>query len=316
MMLFWVAGNFLQMQAISHSKIALKAYNGKYVCADGNRNDNLVADRTKIDAWETFEVISLSGSRIALRAYNGKYVCADGNKNYNVIANRVKIDAWETFDLIILGGGNIALKASNGKYLCADGNKKNNLVADRNLIKEWETFEIIPIPNNTRNNKQPLKVHQMIIPKDAPADPSDTVTVTVHPVDINFTPPHVKGDREFKGHGPYVKCTVTLKIEGLKLYAQVYMNAVETVADYTEAEGFKDFVIYDDWPVLDFANSRIQPQSKCEYTDDNEEDDIFVQSPGDIVEKFIFRGDIHGNDAGIATRVVVYFNDIELIVKK
>jgi hypothetical protein len=311
MMLFWVAANFLQMQAMANSKIALKAYNGKYVCADGNKNYNLVADRTKIDAWEIFEWISLSEGKIALMAYNGKYVCADGNKNYNLIADQGKIDTWETFELIILGGGKIALMAHNGKYLCADGNRENNLVADRDLIKEWETFEIIQIPNQT-SNEQSLNLYYFKM--NSPEVPTDTVTV--YPNNITYIPPHINGDQEFAGHGPKINCSVRLFIRGLKLYAQINMNAVETVDDFTEASGYKDLVVYDTRPVLDFANTIIDNYSEVEYTDNNEEDDPFVLPPGSAVNTFIFRGDTQGSEAGIRTRVMIFFNGIELIFKK
>ncbi len=81
-------------------KVAFKAYNGKYVCADGGKEYTLYADRAKIGEWEKFEIVPLGGSSIALKAYNGKYVCADGGKENKLYADRTKIGEWETFVLI------------------------------------------------------------------------------------------------------------------------------------------------------------------------------------------------------------------------
>jgi hypothetical protein len=85
------------MYQILSLKIALKAYNGKYVCADKGLNGKMIANRTAIGPWETFEIIELGGGRIALKASNGKYVCADKGLGDILIADRDKIGEWETF---------------------------------------------------------------------------------------------------------------------------------------------------------------------------------------------------------------------------
>ncbi len=93
----------------SGSQIALKASNGNYVCADGNQNWSLYANRTTRGPWETFFIEDMdgyseihSGSRIALKAANGKYVCAEGGGGNGLIANRGTPAEWETFVLELL----------------------------------------------------------------------------------------------------------------------------------------------------------------------------------------------------------------------
>ncbi|MFC2145879.1 hypothetical protein ACFLRT_00805 [Acidobacteriota bacterium] len=81
-------------------KIALKAYNNKYVCADGHEMHNIVANRDKIGPWEIFDLVKLGGNKYALKAYNGKYVCADEMQGRNVVADRDEIGIFETFELI------------------------------------------------------------------------------------------------------------------------------------------------------------------------------------------------------------------------
>jgi hypothetical protein len=71
------------------------------VCADNAGANPLIANRTSIGAWESFDLIKNADGSVSLRAHaNGKYVCADNYGNNPLIANRTSIGAWESFDLI------------------------------------------------------------------------------------------------------------------------------------------------------------------------------------------------------------------------
>ena len=121
-------------------KVAFKAYNGKFVCADKGLNGEIIANRSSIGSWETFEFILLGGNKVALKSSYGKYVSADLGMGGKLFANRDRIGSWEKFEIINLGGGKIALKASNGKFVSADKGLGNILIANRDKIGEWETF--------------------------------------------------------------------------------------------------------------------------------------------------------------------------------
>ncbi len=125
------------------NKVALRASNGKYVCADWENNDRLVANRVGIGEFETFEWIMLPGKRVALIACNGKYVSADRKKGDILVADRDASGDWEAFELVPLQGDRVALRASNGKYVCADADQGGRLIANRSQIKEWETFTVV-----------------------------------------------------------------------------------------------------------------------------------------------------------------------------
>jgi hypothetical protein len=111
-------------------KIALKAPNGKYVCAEGGGGKELVANRGAIGDWETFELIFVDENKVALKAHNEQYVGVDYIdflflKRNPLVANRDTISQKETFTLERLND-KIALKAHNGKYVCVgcgDGGK-------------------------------------------------------------------------------------------------------------------------------------------------------------------------------------------------
>ncbi|MFZ3133235.1 fascin domain-containing protein [Methanothrix sp.] len=126
-------------------RIALKALNGQYLCAEGGGGGEVLANRDAIAAWETFNLIDLGGEKVALQASNGQYLCAEGGGGRELVANRNAIAAWETFKLIDLGNNQVALQASNGQYLCAEGGGGLTVVANRNAISSWESFEKIDL---------------------------------------------------------------------------------------------------------------------------------------------------------------------------
>jgi hypothetical protein len=125
--------------------IALRAYNGQYVCAEGGGGQALVANRNWAQSWETFGLIDLGNNKVALQAYNGQYVCAEGGGGQALVANRDWVQSWETFGLVDLGNNKVALQAYNGQYVCAEGGGGQALVANRNWAQSWETFSSVTI---------------------------------------------------------------------------------------------------------------------------------------------------------------------------
>ena len=131
----------------SREKIALKAYNGQFVCAEGGGGRELVANRSSAGPWEIFTLFKLPGrDQVALKALNGQFVCAEGGGGREVVANQSKAGEWETFTLVKRPGNNkIALKAANGLYVCAEGGGGGEVVANRSDAREWETFTLVRI---------------------------------------------------------------------------------------------------------------------------------------------------------------------------
>jgi hypothetical protein len=133
------------LKPVAERKIALRAYNGQYVCAEGGGGGQVVANRGEARQWETFRIIKLPGeNKVAFKAYNGQFVCAEGGGGGQVVANRGEAREWETFTMIKLPGENkVAFRAYNGQYLCAEGGGGRELVANRPAAREWETFTMI-----------------------------------------------------------------------------------------------------------------------------------------------------------------------------
>jgi hypothetical protein len=128
--------------------ISLRArINGRYVCADDAGAWPLIANRTAVGSWETFDVIDAGGGYVALKARaNGRYVCADNAGASPLIANRTALGPWETFDLIHNSDGSVSLKSlANGRYVTAENAGANALIANRTAIQSWESFDLARI---------------------------------------------------------------------------------------------------------------------------------------------------------------------------
>ena len=65
-------------------------------------------------------------------------------------------------------------------------------------------------------------------------------------VRLNYTPPHVKGDKNFNGECDLnSKATLNISDDQTKLYIELYFEAKEPHLDNTELSGKETFVIYD-----------------------------------------------------------------------
>ncbi|MCW3103492.1 MAG: sugar O-acetyltransferase precursor [Bacteroidetes bacterium] len=100
--------------------IRLKANNGRFVSADGARNNIAVCDKQKASTWETLGLIPLGGNKYAISSYKNRYFSAELGGRGELIANRPAIRDWEVFTMLELEDGRVAFKAANGKYVSLD----------------------------------------------------------------------------------------------------------------------------------------------------------------------------------------------------
>ncbi|HWB36842.1 MAG TPA: hypothetical protein VHA75_12530, partial [Rugosimonospora sp.] len=124
--------------------ISLRAHaNNMYVCADNAGANPLIANRTAIGGWETFDVLDAGNGNIALRSHaNNMIVTADNAGANPLIANRTAIGSWETFQLIHNPDGSVSLRAmANGDYVTAENAGASALIANRPAIGAWEEFD-------------------------------------------------------------------------------------------------------------------------------------------------------------------------------
>ena len=125
--------------------ISLRSHaNSNYVCADNAGAAALIANRTAIGPWESFDLITNPDGSISLRAHaNNTYVTA-ANTTTPLIANATTITTAQEFDLITNADGSISLRAhADNDYVTAENAGAAPLIANRVAIGGWEEFDLI-----------------------------------------------------------------------------------------------------------------------------------------------------------------------------
>ncbi len=139
-----------------------------------------------------------------------------------------------------------------------------------------------------------------------------TRNVSVRPGEVTLVPPHTRGDREFKGHGPKVTFSLQLFNSGSAVSATIRMKAEETESDWTTAEGARTdtvFVPQQGWRVSRILSPTLTSHS---YTDTDHGNDVFTTSgPAARLE---YVGDVEGNEAGNRTSVRVGYAPLQFEV--
>lgn len=153
--------------------------------------------------------------------------------------------------------------------------------------------------------------------------PDEPVEVTVELGGIDFTPPHIAGDRDFKGHGPLVEFVAEARVntELNVIEFRVSMAAEEwqdgaPKDDYTTAAGWSRWYRI---PAPDgkrfVALADDQPNAFLHgYLDTDHEDDTFLFTARGLIGELTYTGDIRGEDAGVATGVLAWFRPVRALV--
>ena len=127
----------------------LAQVNNRYVTAEDDGAQSLIANRTAIGQWEQFDLIDVGNGNgdVALLSHaNGKYVTAENAGAEPLIANRTAIGQWETFHIVVQPntGGAVALLArANGLYVTATQAGQGPLIAGATQVGGWELFNLI-----------------------------------------------------------------------------------------------------------------------------------------------------------------------------
>jgi hypothetical protein len=141
-----VSNNSWQGTPTPSGVVSLRAHaNNMYVTADDAGASPLIANRTAIGSWESFDLINNSDGSISLRSHaNNDYVTAENAGAAALIANRTAIGSNEEFNLIHNADGSISLQAhANNDYVTADNAGADPLIANRTAIGSWESFDLI-----------------------------------------------------------------------------------------------------------------------------------------------------------------------------
>jgi hypothetical protein len=133
-----------------------------------------------------------------------------------------------------------------------------------------------------------------------------------------YIPPKVAngGDDEFNGNGPNIDIAVNLITTLQQVKARVYMNAIETRSDFTQVQGYQDFIIYTAPDNMRVDHVSGATSSRYQYTDKGYSMDkpyIIKMGSGDLVDKYEVIGDEGGNDVGHTGVAAVHLNPITIV---
>jgi hypothetical protein len=123
--------------------ISLRSHaNSQYVCADNAGASPLIANRTAIGPWETFDLLDEGNGNVALRSHANNQIVTAGAGS--LIAGGSTVGTAETFQLIHNGDGSVSLKAqADNEYVTAENAGAAPLIANRTAIGPWEEFDLI-----------------------------------------------------------------------------------------------------------------------------------------------------------------------------
>ena len=127
-----------------------------------------------------------------------------------------------------------------------------------------------------------------------------TVFIDIPPVN-QYRPPHVGGDREFKGHGPDVRVSAHLEIEdAMRIISTVEMSATETQSDWTTFQGtarrqtvFDCAQTHPGWRIRRIVGSSA---STLAFRDHDHAVNRHGPTTGNLVQLFEVMGDSRGSD--------------------
>jgi hypothetical protein len=141
-----------------------------------------------------------------------------------------------------------------------------------------------------------------------------TIPARAIPAANRFIPPKVgPGDAEFDGNGPDVVAQAFLHGVGTnQLSVQIFMDAIETIQDFTHARGFSpEFLIYVAPPGQCVRSVNLSTFDEIRYRDRTTNPDNFSgQIAGSFVQEWSLEGDTRGNEAGTRTGAALVTFDL------
>lgn len=117
--------------------------------------------------------------------------------------------------------------------------------------------------------------------------------------DVEFRPPHSRGDREFDGNGPVWQISVYMHVRGPLLVCRVRAFFQETKPDFTTFSGSREFTLLncdEQFPGERISSIDTQTFDFKNGIDDDHSDEIVVG--GGPVEEYRIRGDSNGGVFG------------------
>lgn len=143
--------------------------------------------------------------------------------------------------------------------------------------------------------------------------------IAFRPSDVEFRPPHVRGDREFDGNGPVWQVSVQINVRGPLLVCNLRAFFQETKPDYTTFSGSREFVLLntdEQFPGEKITSINTQVFDFKNGVDEDHYDEVIAG--GGPVDHYRIRGDSDGGIFGgnDLPQVNVMFRTLSLTLEK
>jgi hypothetical protein len=104
-----------ELYELENNKIALKAANGLFVCAERGGEHEVRARSEYVNPYEVFRLIRVN--TFGMKSPNGHYATLINDK---IIFNKKELENNEKFEFVKIDKDKVAIKAPNGKYVTID----------------------------------------------------------------------------------------------------------------------------------------------------------------------------------------------------
>ncbi len=213
-----------------------------------------------------------------------------------------EIDCPEIFELV--------------REFCSDGFCKGFVTLRASA--ELEVVSVYSAADQETEGVEALHTDRVTTAENCPI-----VTATVPSQTMLFVPPHVRGDREFDGHGPCIRFSYDLRVqdEGTTLLGSYFMHAYECSAfnapqsDFTAAEGSRSTMLFSAGPGSRIRSYGVTNGQDESYRDTNHSDE-FIAYPGNSpLLSLQFTGDTGGDESGTETGVQIVTREFQITLE-
>lgn len=125
------------------ARIALRAYNGKYLCSGDN--GTLKLSNCSDMSPEIIFFVPLASSNVYVQNHKREFVSVKDDGGMQLLQIDSPLGTKEAFDFFCLGANRAAVRAHNGKYMSVQNTPADTLAANSDSIGQKETFEVIPV---------------------------------------------------------------------------------------------------------------------------------------------------------------------------
>jgi len=124
----------------SGEEISIERSRGDYISADRFKENLLIANRSTVSEWETFQLVRLNSDQVAILASDRKYIGADSKQPFYVRARNSTLEVENKLTLIEKETGSFLIQNHDGKYFRISDD--DQLIIGSNSPSDAEHFHI------------------------------------------------------------------------------------------------------------------------------------------------------------------------------